>query len=67
MFQQKNSKIKLQQKTFSLDLCLLNRDFYFNDDFSDLQFSVSSSLIPGLTGNIYYVLFWLRQKSYKSV
>ena len=32
----------------------MNIDYNFNDDFSDLQFSVSASLIHGLPGKIWY-------------
>ena len=35
-----------------MELCHLNSDYYSYDDFSDLEFSISFSLIPDLTDKI---------------
>ena len=37
-----------------MELCHLNSDYYSDDDFSDLEFSISFSLIPDLTDKIWY-------------
>ena len=50
-------------------LCHLDSDYYWDDDFSDLGFSTSFSLVPDLTDKIWYgtVLSTMKKKIFEKI